>query len=59
MSQTKVAERPPDKEEQDQAGLGVPGNTVDLEQLSTPIVYKLYKRRWFGIVTLVCTFGIT
>ncbi|KAG8837040.1 hypothetical protein FRC18_010159 [Serendipita sp. 400] len=26
---------------------------ADLEQLSTPVVYKLYKRRWLGIITLV------
>jgi hypothetical protein len=52
MSQIIAAER---QEEKDRAGLE---NTVDLEQLSTPVVYKLYKRRWFGIVTLVCTFRI-
>jgi hypothetical protein len=55
MSQIKAAER---QEEKDQAGLEVQENTVDLEQLSTPVVYKLYKRRWFGIVTLVCTSGV-
>lgn len=27
--------------------------TGDLEELSTPVVYKLYKRRWLGIVSLV------
>ncbi|CAG8667125.1 13418_t:CDS:2 [Acaulospora colombiana] len=27
--------------------------TADLEELSTPVVYKLYKRRWLGIVSLV------
>jgi hypothetical protein len=29
--------------------------TADLEELSTPVVYKLYKRRWLGIVSLVCS----
>ncbi|KAG8833762.1 hypothetical protein FRC17_010135 [Serendipita sp. 399] len=30
-----------------------PVAVADLEQLSTPVVYKLYKRRWLGIITLV------
>src|SRR4051812_7497761 len=33
-------------------------SATDIEQLSTPEVYKLYKRRWFGIVTLVRLYTI-
>lgn len=56
MSRITAAERPSDEEEKDQVKLRE--NTADLERLSTPVVYRLYKRRWFGIVTLVGTSGI-
>jgi hypothetical protein len=59
MSQVTAAERRSGEEKKDRAGLEVEENNGDLEQLSVPVVYKLYKRRWFGIVTLVCTSEIT
>jgi len=52
MSRITAAERPSDEKK---AQASLEENTADLERLSTVVVYKLYKRRWFGIVTLVCT----
>lgn len=55
MSMSTSLERLSSAEKKTQDGLEVqPSDTIqDLEQFETPIVYKLYKRRWFGIITLV------
>ena len=55
MSLQTAAGRSSDDEKKGPASLAIEGQTssADIEQLSTPVIYKLYKRRWFGIVTLV------
>lgn len=58
MSLVNETDRISDEEKKDPTALSVQGHTTaasttDVEQLSTAVVYKLYKRRWFGILTLV------
>lgn len=52
--------RPSSEEKKDPASLETKEHisTTDIEQLSTPEVYRLYKRRWLGIVTLVRLYKI-
>lgn len=52
MSLTTGLERLPsaEKKAQDTVEVHLSDHSQDLQ---TPVVYKLYKRRWFGILTLV------
>lgn len=54
MSTTHSLERvSSEKKAQEELDVSLSNPTQDVEHLQTPVVYKLYKRRWFGIITLV------